>query len=353
MGREGLSFSTRWGGPDATDDTTRQPHPNVQAIKLYTTYDGAKHGFGTLSVSDRSTSNPDLFTSYAALGAAGTTMTIMVLNKDPGNTANVTFNLNGFSASTYSSYTLVSTHPGSIAASTSTAWSATQSFAPYSVTLLVVGGSQPSKPASEWYLNPDDLMIPALEKGILHPTIVSGTASVTLTSADFDAFEGARPCRGSLTLTDASITPTKPAAITVNTRNTPGFCHYTVTGSDGVSTQTESGWIVVGSPAATLTQSGDHQSGNAGKPLAHPLTVTLSPDDPGTSANGAEILFSTSAGTLSNGINSGSRVIAQTNATGKASVTLTLPSSQGTVTVTAQGQFALGGTAVTFTETAK
>ena len=81
MGREGLSFSTRWGGPDATDDTTRQPHPNVQAIKLYTTYDGAKHGFGTLSVSDRSTSNPDLFTSYAALGAAGTTMTIDVYKR--------------------------------------------------------------------------------------------------------------------------------------------------------------------------------------------------------------------------------------------------------------------------------
>ena len=67
MGREGLSFSTRWGGPDATDDTTKQPHPNFQAMKLYTNYDGAKHGFGTLSISDRSSANPDLFTSYAAL----------------------------------------------------------------------------------------------------------------------------------------------------------------------------------------------------------------------------------------------------------------------------------------------
>jgi len=45
-------------------------------------------------------------------------------------------------------------------------------------------------------------------------------------------------------------------------------------------------------------------------------------------------------------------VIAQTNSSGVASVTLTLPSSAGTVTVTAQDQFALGGTSVTFTETA-
>ena len=142
---------------------------------MYTNYDGAMHGFGTLSISDQSSGNPDLFTSYAALDSTGTTMTIMVLNKDPSNTANVTFNLNGFSASTYTAYTLVSTSPGSIATSASTAWSATQSFAPYSITLLVVSGAQPSKPASEWYLNPDDLMIPASGTGILHPKIVSGT----------------------------------------------------------------------------------------------------------------------------------------------------------------------------------
>ena len=215
MGREGLSFSTRWGGPSATDGTTNQPHPNYQSFKLYTNYDGARHGFGTLSVSDQSSSNPDLFASYAALDATGTTMTIMVLNKDPGNTANVTFNLNGFSASSYTAYTLVSTSPGSIATAASTAWSVTQSFAANSITLLVVSGSQPSKPASEWYLNPDDLMIPASGTGILNPKIVSGTAPVTLTSAVFDAFEGATACAGSLTLTNPAITPANPGTITV------------------------------------------------------------------------------------------------------------------------------------------
>ena len=353
MGREGLSFSTRWGGPSATDTTTNQPHPNYQSFKLYTNYDGARHGFGTLSVSDQSSANPDLFASYAALDAAGTSMTIMVLNKDPNNTANVTFSLNGFNASTYSAYTVGSTSPGAITAAASTAWSPTQSFAPYTITLLVVSGTQLSKPASEWYLNPDDLMIPAAGTGILNPRIIRGTAPVTLTSAAFDAFEGATACAGSLTLTNPAITPATPAIITVNPGSTTGFCHYTVTGNDGTSKQTEGGWIVVGRPAALLAaQSGNNQSGSAGAPLAQPLTVTLSSVPSGFTAGGAGILFTTSAGTLTTGSTSGTSVIAQTNASGIASVTLTLPSSKGAVTVTAQDQFAFGGASVTFTETA-
>jgi hypothetical protein len=353
MGREGLSFSTRWGGPSATDGTTNQPHPNYQSFKLYTNYDGATHGFGTLSVSDQSSANPDLFASYAALDATGTTMTIMVLNKDPNNTANVTFSLNGFNASTYSAYTVGSTSPGAITAAASTAWSPTQSFAPYTITLLVVSGTQPSKPAAEWYLNPDDLMIPASGTGILNPRIISGTTPVTLTSAVFDAFEGATACAGSLTLANPAITPATPATITVNPASTTGFCHYTVTGNDGTTTQTEGGWIVVGKSAASLTlQSGNNQSGSAGAALAQPLTVTLSSVPSGFTAGAAGILFTTSAGTLSTGSASGSSVIAQTNASGLASVTLTLPSSEQAVTVTAQDQFALGAASVTFTETA-
>ena len=353
MGREGLSFSTRWGGPSATDTTTNQPHPNYQSFKLYTNYDGAKHGFGTLSVSDQSGANPDLFVSYAALDAAGTTMTIMVLNKDAGNTANVTFNLNGFSATTYASYTVGSTNPSAIAASASTAWSPTQSFAANSITLLVVKGTQSSKPAAEWVLNPDDLMIPASGTATLHPAIVSGSATVTLSSAVFDAYEGAPACSGSLVLSNSAITASQPGAITVNAGSTPGFCHYTVTGSDGTATQTQGGWIVVGKPAATLAVTGGNsQSGSAGTALPQPLTVTLSSVPSGFSATGASILFTTSAGTLSNGAASGSKVLATTNSSGVASVTLTLPSTAGTVTITAEDQFALGGALVTFTETA-
>ena len=246
-----------------------------------------------------------------------------------------------------------STNPGAITASASTPWSATQNFAPYSIMLLVVSGSQSSKPASEWYLNPDDLMIPASGTGILNPKIMSGTATVTLTSAVFDAFEGATACSGSLTLTNATITPTTPATITVNPGSSTGFCHYTVTGNDGTSTQTEGGWIVVGKPAATFAVSGGNsQSGSAGTTLPQPLAVTLSSVPSGFSEAGASILFTTSAGTLSNGAASGSKVIATTNSSGLASVTLTLPSTAGLVTVTAQDQFALGGASVTFTETA-
>ena len=87
--------------------------------------------------------------------------------------------------------------------------------------------------------------------------------------------------------------------------------------------------------------------------LSKPLAVTLSSLPSGFSATGASILFTTSAGTLYNGKESGSKVIATTNSSGTASVTLTMPSSKGTVTVTALDQFALGGDSVTFTESAK
>jgi hypothetical protein len=353
MGREGLSFSTRWGGPSATDGNSNQPHPNYTSFKLWTNYDGAKHGFGTLSVSDQSSANPDQFVSYAALDAAGTTMTIMVLNKDSGNAANVSFNLAGFNASTYTAYTVSSTNPGAITASTSTSWSANQSFAPYSITLLVVRGSQTTVPASEWHMAADDLMVPAGATAQLNPSNSNGATNVTVSSAVFDAFEGAPACNGSLNITSNTIYQYWPAFITVTAPTTPGFCHYTVTASDGVTTSTQGGWIVVGNPPATLTASaGNGQAASVGSTLSVPLTVTLAPGASGASAQGAGVYFSTSAGTLSNGTTSGSKVIATTNASGVASVTLTLPSAVGTVTVTAQNPVPLGGATVTFTETA-
>jgi hypothetical protein len=319
---------------------------------MYTNYDGSHDRFGTVSVSDSNNGNSNLFSSYATLNSTGTTMTIMVLNKDPGNAAQVTFDLSGFNASAYVAYTLASTASGSISASNSAAWNSSQSFAPYSITLLVISGSEASAPASEWYLNPDDLMIPASGTATLHPAINSGSATVTLSSPVFDAYDGAPACSGTLTLSNATITTTQPGTITVIAGNTPGFCHFTVTGNDGTATQTEGGWIVVGNSPASLTPSGNNQSGSAGTSLSQPLAVTLAAGQSGGSASGAGILFTTSAGELSNGTTSGTSVIAQTNSSGIASVTLTLPSSPGAVTVTAQDQFALGGASVTFTETA-
>ena len=331
------------------------PIPTFKSMKLYTNYDGAKHGFGTLSVSDRSSANPDLFASYAALDATGTTMTIMVLNKDPGNTANVTFNLNGFSATTYTAYTLASTNPGSITTSASAAWSATQSFA--ALQHHAAGGQR----------NPDL----QARLGVVFESGRSDDSGLGHGDSESEDHErhghrdtelgGLRCLRGRHGVQRfahadrPTITPTTPATITVNTSSTPGFCHYTVTGSDG-DVHPDTGRMDRGRQArrhACLSGRQPIRQRRNGSAAAA-LTVTLSSIPSGTSRNtGAGILFTTSAGTLSNGDDSGTSVIAHTNASGNASVTLTLPSTQGTVTVTAQDQFALGGASVTFTETAK
>jgi hypothetical protein len=332
LGRERVSLATRWEAPSPSN-------PNYQALKLYTKYDGT-NSFGTTSVSDTNTGgDPNLFSSYAALDSTGTKLTVMVLNKDPQNPASVTFALNNFTPTTFASYTLASSAPTTITASTSTAWTATQTFAPYTATLLVIMGSGPNV-ASDWDLNPDTIMVPASGTVTLQPKITSGTTTVTLSSAVFDNYEGASACSGgTLTLTTPTISSTRPGTITVSAPSTPGFCHFTVTGSDGTVTQTEGGWIVVGNPAATLNKAGDNQTGNS-----LTLTATLVPGSSGGTATGATIFFTTTNGTLS-------QRLATTDSSGNATVTLTLPS--GTATVTAEGPYGLGHPVVTFTETAQ
>jgi hypothetical protein len=347
LGRERMSFASRWEAPVPTN-------PNYQALKLYTNYDGAHHGFGTTSVSDTNDGNPSLFSSYAALDSTGKTLTVIVLNKDPQNAAQAQFTLTGFSATSYVGYTLSSTAPTTITASTSQSWSASQTFAPYSATLLVISGSLANTPASDWDLNPDTIMVPQGGTTALQPKITSGTANVTLSSAVFDSYEGASACGGTLAIGTSTVTASAPGSIAVNMGTTsPGFCHFTVTGNDGNVTQTEGGWIVVGNPPATLTPSGSGQFGSAGSTLAQPLTATLVPGQSGGATAGASILFSTSAGTLSNGTTTGTKVIAVTNSSGVASVTLTLPGTAETVQVTAQAPIALGGTLANFSETAQ
>ncbi|MGO9940926.1 MAG: glycoside hydrolase family 44 protein [Terracidiphilus sp.] len=347
FGRERMSFASRWEAPVPTN-------PNYEALKLYTNYDGAHHGFGTTSVSDTNDGNPSLFSSYAALDSTGTTLTVMVLNKDPQNAAQAQFALTGFNATSYTSYTLASTAATTINVSSSQPWSSSQTFAPYSATLLVISGSLANAPASDWDLNPDTIMVAGGGTVTLQPKITSGSATVTLSSAVFDSFEGASACSGTLAIGTSTITSTQPGSIAVNVGTTsPGFCHFTVTGNDGTVTQTEGGWIVVGNPPATLTTSGSGQSGSAGTALAQPLTVTLNPGQSGGAAPGASILFATNAGTLSNGTTSGSAVIAVTNSSGVASVTLTLPGTAQQVQVTAQAPLALGGAVANFAETAQ
>jgi len=350
LGRERVSLSTRWEAPLAAN-------PNYQALKLFTNYDGSHHGFGTTSVEATHNANPNLFSVYAALNSAGTQITILVLNKDPANSAQVSFTTTGFSPSgTQTAYTLSQSSPTAITSATGN-WSSTQTFAPYTATLLVVPGSLATPPAADWDLNPDTIMVPASGTLTLNPIVTSGTGTVTLSSPVFDAFEGATACTGgSINIGTPKITTTPNGAITVTAPATPGFCHFTVTGTDtsGVGT-TQGGWIVVGNPPATFTQTGNNQSGAPGAPLT--LSVTLNPGSSGGTASGASVFFSTNAGSLTNvqvgseQVFTGSKVIAVTNASGLASVTLTLPQAAGPVTVMAEGQYALGHPVATFIET--
>jgi hypothetical protein len=146
-----------------------------------------------------------------------------------------------------------------------------------------------------------------------------------------------------MTVTQGLMTSSHNGAITVTAGTTPGFYSYKVAGTDSAGvTQEQSGWIVVGNPAATLTKQGDGQTGAPGTKVN--LSVTLNAGSSGGSAVGADVLFTASAGSLS------SRTIA-TDSSGNAGVALTLPANAGAVQVTAEGPYGLGHPKVTFTET--
>jgi hypothetical protein len=330
LGRERVYLASRWIAPDPSN-------PNYQAVKLYRNYDGQHHAFATTSVSDTNNGDPNLFSSYAALDSTGKTLTIMVLNKDPSNAVQAQFAINGFTPQLVTGYTLSSTNPTKIVASSTTAWSSTMSFAPYTATLLVVSGTA-KLPAAEWDLNPDTTMVAASGKVLLHPKITPGSGTVTLGTPQADSGI-------TLAVTQPTLGSGKNGSITVTAGTTPGFYHFTVPSTDSAGgTQQQGGWIVVGNPAASLTKTGDNQKGPAGSKLN--LSVTLNAGQSGGSAAGGTIFFSATAGSLS------SRTVT-TNSSGRAVVVLTLPSVPGTVHVTAEGQFALGHPIVRFTEAAQ
>jgi len=330
LGRERVYLASRWVAPVPAN-------PNYLALKLFTNYDGQHHGFGTTSISATNNGDPNLFGSYASLNSTGTVMTLLVLNKDPSNTDQVQFSFNGFAAQQVTKYTLSSTNAKQIVASTTSAWSPSMTFAPYSATLLVVTGTS-QMPGAEWDLNPDTTMVASGNKVTLSPKITSGTATVTVGTPTFDSGI-------SLVVSQPTLSAGHSGRITVTAGSTPGFYHYSVPSTDtsGVAQQ-QGGWILVGNPPASLTKTGDKQKGAAGSQLT--LSVTLSPGQSGGSASGGTVFFTASSGLLS------SRIVT-TDSTGKASVVLTLPSTAGTVHVTAEGQYALGHPQVTFTETAQ
>jgi hypothetical protein len=332
IGRERAYLASRWLAPTPGN-------PNYLALKLFTNYDGAHHGFGTISVSDTNDGDPDLFSSYAAVNPAGTSLTLLVLNKDPQTTVSTQFAFNGFTPGTVTAYTLAASAPTAITVSSSHAWSSTVSLAPYSATLLVITGTTAEIPSSEWDLNPDTIMVAAGGTVTLQPKITRGAANITLTAEQSDSGI-------SVALTQPVVTTTQNGTVSITAGNNPGFYHFTVTGSDGVATQDQGGWIVVGNPPAALSIAGNtnNQSGAPGSTLT--LSLTLNAGSSGGSASGASIFFTPDSGSVS------SRVVT-TDSSGNAGVTLTLPSTAGTVHVTAEGPFGLGRPMVTFTENAQ
>ncbi|HWZ82829.1 MAG TPA: glycoside hydrolase family 44 protein [Terriglobales bacterium] len=331
LGRERVYLASRWVAPDPAN-------PNYQAIKLYRNYDGQHHGFATTSVSASNDAAPNLFSSYAAVDPTGKTLTLMMINKKPGGAVTVQVALNGFNPSQVTSYTLSKKNPAIIVASGPQAWTLSLSLPPYSATLFVIAGSMPQIPAAEWDLNPDTIMVPANGRVALAPKIVSGSGTVTLGAPQADAGIA-------LAVTQGAVTSTQNGAITVTGGSKAGFYHFTVPGTDnsGVAQQ-QSGWILVGNPAATFSKTGDNQSGTHGTTLN--LSVTLQPGQSGGTASGATVFFTTDAGTLSN------RLVT-TDFSGKAAVTLTLPGTAATVHVIAEGPFGLGHPIATFTETSQ
>jgi Glycoside hydrolase family 44 len=334
LGRERVYLASRWTAPDPAN-------PNYQILKLYRNYDGNHNTFAPISVSDTNDGSANLFSSYAAVNSAGTTMTVMVLNKDPQNTAQTQFTFNGFVPTSVTAYTVSQTSPNSIVASSSRPWpSSGLSFAPYSATLLVINGATAKVPGAEWDLNPDAIMVPAGGTTTLQPKITTGSAAVTLTSVQADSGITA-------ILTQPNLTTSQTGTITVAAAGgaAPGFYHYTVVGTDSTGViQNQGGWIIVGKPAATLAKTGDNQTGAKGSMLN--LSVALSPGQSGGTSTGATVFFTTDGGSLS------SRIVT-TDSSGNAGVVLTLPGTAGTVHVTAEGPYGLGHPVATFTETAQ
>jgi len=328
LGRERVYLASRWVAPDPAN-------PNYQALKLFTNYDGQHHGFAPISISATNTGDPNLFSSYAAITADGKTMTVMVINKDPANGASVTFSFPPVNPpSSVTTYTLTAANPTIVSAQQS--WNSAIVFPPYSATLMVIPINA-GVPSSEWDLNPDTVMIPAGGSVTLHPTMTSGTANVSMSNPAADAGLA-------IAIDSATITPTQAGAVTISApaATAPGFYHFSVTGADGGSAlgpQVQSGWIVVGNPAATLSKTGG--DGQVGNTIV--LSVQLAAGSSGGTASGADIFFTTNKGTLS-------QRMVTTDSSGNASVTLTLPSGSGTATVTAEGPYGLGHPVATFTE---
>lgn len=352
LGRYGAYAAARWTAPDPNTEA-----PSVAVLELFRNYDGKNDGFDPISVAannDCATApqQPYDCSTFAAVSAAGTQLTLLIVNKSAYDQLTAGINLANFTATQVAAYSVSAASPAQITAAAPAAFSGSVIVPPYSATLLVFSGQMSQQPV-DWSLNPAIVMMPAGGSITLHPALLAGASgSVTLAGIQSDAGISG-------TIAQPSVTASQPGAITIAAGATPGFYHFTVTAGDSSgATQTKSGIIEAGNPAATLTAAGSGQTAPAGATVT--LSVTVNPGQSGVNAAGLDILFTASAGALAAGANntlvaqaaSGAQLLETTDAAGSAVVTLTLPAVSGaTVTVTAEGPYGAGHPVATFTET--
>jgi hypothetical protein len=90
FGREGVYLASMWGLPEVGS-------PVGWAFRFYRNYDGQGSTFGSESVQTTS-DQVELFSAYGALSSDGTTLTLMLINKDRLRSADVAVTLQGFAA---------------------------------------------------------------------------------------------------------------------------------------------------------------------------------------------------------------------------------------------------------------
>lgn len=366
LGQYDLYAAARWEAPDPATEA-----PSYEVLQLYRNYDGQHDTFAPVSVAASNdcagnTSDPDDCGTFAAVNASAQQMTLMVVNESPDDVLAATLNIQNFTPAQAATYTVSAANPSQIVSSAAAAFTPNMTFPPYSATLVVLTG-QGTPVAAEWGLDPS--LAPATAPsaaGWLPPPVVmisaggtvdlplttSGSGTVTLTGVTADAPLAAQVVAG----------PPQEAAISVPAGATPGFYQFQVTAKDssGVVT-TQTGTVEVGLPAATLTAAGNDQSAPAGAAVT--LSVTVNPGSSGATPAGLDVLFhitsgggslAAAGGTQAVAVNAaGTAILMPTDSGGTAAVTLTLPSSAGTVEVEAEGQYAIGHPVQLFEETAQ
>ena len=88
FGRERLDLATRWTAPKVGT-------PAYNAMKIYRNYDGRKSTFGDVSVSDI-VPDADTVSSFAACRSTDGAMTVMLINKQLTDPADIVVNIHGF-----------------------------------------------------------------------------------------------------------------------------------------------------------------------------------------------------------------------------------------------------------------